>query len=304
MLRSAASCLEANAASLRSGSRQPAEPNSSDPVHSAALTALQSKQAGEDAQLAWIEACQASEVPVQTLRALADECQRQEERLQEEICSLDEELLEAYSALQKEPYHLFGIWVHQGQQAEARAGHYVAFLKDWRQDRWLRFSDSFVSTVSWEEVRRAALGGEGQSDAATQKSRSSAYVLVYMEAKLAESQQDADKDIEIPGELLEEIQKDNRALENERGSWEEQVKAGPLGLGRGLGAGDGSLLPGRSVSSDSTRKPSSKNTRCFCTTGNPRSLWEMPLAIPTRRTPTIGSSSTIPCRGSTTSRRF
>ncbi|CAE7028626.1 USP25 [Symbiodinium sp. CCMP2456] len=228
VLRSAASCLEANAASLRSGSRQPAEPNS-DPVHCAALTA-RSKQAGEDAQLAWIEACQASEVPVQTLRALADECQRQEERLQEEICSLDQELLEAYSALQKEPYHLFGIWVHQGQQAEARAGHYVAFLKDWRQDRWLRFSDSFVSTVSWEEVRRAALGGEGQNDVAgTQaKSRSSAYVLVYMEAKLAESQQDADKDIEIPGELLEEIQKDNRALENERGSWEEQVKVREL----------------------------------------------------------------------------
>eukprot|EP00439_Symbiodinium_sp_Y106_P082703 s1430_g22.t1 len=233
VLRSAASCLEANAASLRSGGSPPAEPNPGDPVHCAALTALRSKQAGEDAQLAWIEACQASEVPVQTLRALADECQRQEERLQEEICSLDQELLEAYSALQKEPYHLFGIWVHQGQQAEARSGHYVAFLKDWRQDRWLRFSDSFVSTVSWEEVRRAALGGEGQGDVAgttgaQAKSRSSAYVLVYMEAKLAESQQNADKDIEIPGELLEEIQKDNRALQNERGSWEEQVKVREL----------------------------------------------------------------------------
>ena len=240
VLRSAASCLEANAASLRSGGSPPAEPNPGDPVHCAALTALRSKQAGEDAQLAWIEACQASEVPVQTLRALADECQRQEERLQEEICSLDQELLEAYSALQKEPYHLFGIWVHQGQQAEARSGHYVAFLKDWRQDRWLRFSDSFVSTVSWEEVRRAALGGEGQGDVAgttgaQAKSRSSAYVLVYMEAKLAESQQNADKDIEIPGELLEEIQKDNRALQNERGSWEEQVKAGQDSVWEGDG---------------------------------------------------------------------
>ena len=217
-----------------------------DPVHSAALTAWTTST--KDADVDWIQAWRASASdPVQTLRALADTCQNQEGRLQEEVTSLDRQLSEAYAPLQKEPYHLYGIWVHQGQEAEARSGHYVAFLKDWRKNRWMRFSDSSVQVATWEEVRKAALGGdcgEGEGGTSPQnaqsgaqnvrsKSRSSAYVLVYMEAGLAESQQkepDAAGDLVrlIPAELLEEIQTDNRALQNERGSWQEQVKVREL----------------------------------------------------------------------------
>ena len=39
----------------------------------------------------------------------------------------------------------------------------VSPRKDWREDRWMRFSDSFVSIVSWEEVRKAALGGQASA---------------------------------------------------------------------------------------------------------------------------------------------
>ena len=225
LLRSAASCLEANVRALKS---EPTQSSSFDPD-----SALIASRMDANSETDWIQTLQTSDPAqtVQTLRALADACQNQEERLQGELASLERQLCEAYSKdLQKQPYYLFGIWVHQGQQAEAKAGHYVAFLKDWREDRWMRFSDSFVSIVSWDEVRAAALGGETWNDGQNAKSRSSAYVLVYMEAALAESQQRecAAADEIIPAELLEEIKTDNRALQNERGSWQEQVKVREL----------------------------------------------------------------------------
>ncbi len=162
---------------------------------------------------------------VSLLRSLAEACGRQEEQLQSEKLRIEKELSEAYNGIGQSEYQLFGIWVHQGH--DARSGHYLAFLKD-REDCWMRFSDSFVSFVTWEEVKCAAIGAS--EDRKSGASKSSAYVLVYMESSLARAQAEAgEKDPAISASaLFEEIQADNKVLQTERGTWEEQVKAREL----------------------------------------------------------------------------
>ena len=160
--------------------------------------------------------------PVALLRSLAEACRQQEEYLESEKLRIQRELSEAYNAVGQSEYQLFGIWVHQGQ--DARSGHYLAFLKDWREDRWMRFSDSSVSFVTWEEVRSAAGVGKSSSLSST----SSAYTLVYMEASLARDQAQGEKEPPISSGLYEEIQADNTVLQNERGTWEQQVKTREL----------------------------------------------------------------------------
>eukprot|EP00931_Biecheleriopsis_adriatica_P072952 TRINITY_DN47330_c0_g1_i1.p1 TRINITY_DN47330_c0_g1~~TRINITY_DN47330_c0_g1_i1.p1 ORF type:complete len:1138 (-),score=236.26 TRINITY_DN47330_c0_g1_i1:46-2979(-) len=189
---------------------------------------------------------------VHMLRALASLCQNQEDQLSSEMARLKQDLTDANAPLQQQPYELFAIWVHEGQQADARAGHYMAYLKDLQKDRWVRFSDSHVSVVPWEEVQAAAVGGSGlershsqhlgkqESTGASQQtssasSSSSAYVLVYMEASLAQAQRAAVTESEaveahtgtesslIPPQLLSEIIEDNDRLRLEQGSWEDQA---------------------------------------------------------------------------------
>ncbi|CAK8994463.1 unnamed protein product [Durusdinium trenchii] len=189
---------------------------------------------------AWQEAVETVPAALKALRCLAELCESQEEHLVREQLRVQKELSEAYEShgLQKEGYELYAIWVHQG---EARSGHYLAFLRDWRQDRWVRFSDSFVSIVTWEEVQTVALGGTSRSSAYVSLAvlsdifvASLPSVLVYMEAslvKLEAASEEGEIDlIALPSlvSLLKEINVDNQLLEDERGSWEEQLKGREL----------------------------------------------------------------------------
>jgi len=78
-------------------------------------------------------------------------------------------------------------------------------------------------------VKCAAIGASEDRKSGASKS-SSAYVLVYMESSLARAQAEAgEKDPAISASaLFEEIQADNKVLQTERGTWEEQVKAREL----------------------------------------------------------------------------
>lgn len=189
LLGASASCLERNAAAVA-----PVPPARA-PAHPDCLGLAPDAEADKAVEL---------------LRSLAETCEQRQMELEQRQRELRQELEEAYRELSKEGYDLFGIWVHQG--LEARSGHYLAFIKDWPSLRWMRFSDSSVSYVTWEEVHQAALGGS-----------SSAYVLVYMDSSLAQAQAQGGQEVRPPDELMEEIRKDNQALEGERGSWEEQV---------------------------------------------------------------------------------
>lgn len=147
------------------------------------------------------------------LRALRDACQEQVRGLSEELETLTSEISGAYSAFQSLPYELYAIWVHSGI---AGSGHYLAYVRDWQHQRWVRFDDAVVSVVPWEDLRSAAIGQSG--------SHTSAYVLVYVERALAlqEGRKRPEEEVLstaeslLPPGLTEEIRRDNEALQSEQ----------------------------------------------------------------------------------------
>jgi ubiquitin carboxyl-terminal hydrolase 25/28 len=76
--------------------------------------------------------------------------------------------------LNKHPYHLHAICIHDGN---ANSGHYYAFIKDHYNSKWLRFNDVRVSDVTEEQVFKEANGGS---------SWMTAYWLVYVNEEQAE----------------------------------------------------------------------------------------------------------------------
>jgi len=157
---------------------------------------------------------------VQLLRGVRDSCRAQSSQLHEELARLGAEIEGAYEGLRQHPYELYAIWVHQGI---AGSGHYLAYLRDWQNDRWIRFDDALVSVVAWEDVRAAAVGREG--------SNTSAYVLVYVEGQLATEQarpRDQAAALRLlegmlPPQLLQEIRSDNEVVREEQAQREGRL---------------------------------------------------------------------------------
>lgn len=169
----------------------------------------------------WFPQGIAREAPAaaQLLRGVRDSCRAQAAGLRGRLEELAAEASGAYRELEDSPYELYAIWVHQGI---AGSGHYLAYLRDWRHDRWIRFDDASVSVVPWADVRAAAVGQEG--------SNTSAYVLVYMERGLAAAQGRAESEkpsagpeAALPPDLLEDIRRDNEELKVELGRREERM---------------------------------------------------------------------------------
>ena len=71
--------------------------------------------------------------------------------------------------MQKEPYHLHSIAVHQGG---AESGHYFAYIYDRAQQKWRKYNDIRVTDVTEEEVFKASEGGDGWE---------TAYWVVYVQ---------------------------------------------------------------------------------------------------------------------------
>jgi len=75
--------------------------------------------------------------------------------------------------MQKKPYHLHSICVHDGN---ANSGHYYTFIYDRFNQKWRRFNDIRVSEVSEEDVFKESEGGH---------SWQTAYWVVYVEDSIA-----------------------------------------------------------------------------------------------------------------------
>lgn len=106
------------------------------------------------------------------LRGLRASCERRVQSLRADIGRLELEMESAYTGLRAQAYELHAIWLHSGI---AGSGHYLAYVRDRRRQRWYRLNDVQVAVVSWDDVRMAAVNREGSS--------TSAYVLVYIEAQ-------------------------------------------------------------------------------------------------------------------------
>mmetsp|Transcript_73355 Transcript_73355/g.203593 ORF Transcript_73355/g.203593 Transcript_73355/m.203593 type:complete len:1148 (-) Transcript_73355:78-3521(-) len=226
MLGLAAGCLESNASHAASASKEesyaeggealergdPDNVNAARVAESALNVAeLLAASAGGDSSAA-IEAAK-------LLRGMQEACRRQVARLRDELDRLTREIDDVHRDLRHLPYELHAIWAHQGI---AGSGHYWAYLRDWRNDRWIRVDDAIVSVVTWETVHAAAVGQEG--------SNTSAYVLVYLQTELSEAQGSIHPDSAlqnakalVPKQLLEEIRRDNERVQAEQRTEAERL---------------------------------------------------------------------------------
>jgi len=203
--------------SLEDNARETAAPSDPQPLGDSHPHAIAAAAASEDlsAQLRDIAPSAA-----QLLRRMRDSCAERVALLRAQLDSLTEEINAVYSDLRQHPYQLYAIWVHQGI---AGSGHYLAYLRDWRNDRWIRLDDALVSVVEWEDVHALAVGQEG--------SNTSAYILVYVDSRFVEEhEQPRDEDAArasaeraLPPELIREIHLDNEALRKEQLQREAQL---------------------------------------------------------------------------------
>lgn len=67
----------------------------------------------------------------------------------ERITSIKSEIHGLFQDFKGKKYHLFGVFMHDG---EANFGHYWHYLYDSSKSRWLKYNDSLVTEVQEEEV--------------------------------------------------------------------------------------------------------------------------------------------------------
>jgi ubiquitin C-terminal hydrolase len=113
---------------------------------------------------------------------------------------LRKQINDAYADLNKHVYELFAVWIHSGQPS---SGHYWAYIKDLRLNKWIKFNDILVSFVDENVVFNDAIGST--------ESSVSAYFLIYMSREFAQNaQQYLDYEKFIPPFLLKEIEESNK----------------------------------------------------------------------------------------------
>ncbi|KXS19866.1 cysteine proteinase [Gonapodya prolifera JEL478] len=134
---------------------------------------------------------------------------------------LAEFLDESADKTQNWKYVCVGVLVHAG---DTHGGHYYALIKPTKNGRWLRFDDDKVVPVTEREVYEENFGGESLFRAPGTKSIKrfvNAYMLVYMrETSMDELLSDVVQD-DIPGHLVERIEKEREEAERERKEREE-----------------------------------------------------------------------------------
>eukprot|EP00929_Paragymnodinium_shiwhaense_P064594 TRINITY_DN32382_c0_g1_i1.p1 TRINITY_DN32382_c0_g1~~TRINITY_DN32382_c0_g1_i1.p1 ORF type:complete len:1119 (-),score=286.46 TRINITY_DN32382_c0_g1_i1:113-3469(-) len=207
----AAECLEENSASSSSSSSKAVALEDAGPGGLCLSHDSDSRVLNEEELLA------SGASAAKLLRGMMEASRAKVTSLKGELEGLAREIDEAHRGLRRIPYELHAIWAHQGI---AGSGHYWAYLRDWPNDRWLRFDDAAVSIVKWEDVRTAAVGG----------SSTSAYVFVYLQQDLASEQTKAVQaeivkhaEALVPSPLLDEIRRDNISVQGEHRTKEERL---------------------------------------------------------------------------------
>lgn len=142
--------------------------------------------------------------------ACIEQMQRQLSEIYKKI-----EMLYADPNLQKNKYKLHSLLIHDGY---AGSGHYYAFVHDIESDKWRKYSDLIITDISFEDVMRDAIGGNGLT---------SAYCLFYVKEDLLQKTDIPYWGFEldtihntvyrnlIPQSIFNEIEIENKKLEEE-----------------------------------------------------------------------------------------
>ncbi|GIY48602.1 hypothetical protein CDAR_499552 [Caerostris darwini] len=153
----------------------------------------------------------------QCLKRWRKEVESNVKNLQENINNIDNTIKEIYndSSLQKKPYRLHAVLVHEGQAA---SGHYWAYVYCPKRKLWLKFNDVSVSETSWSDLQRDSMGGHHYA---------SAYCLLYVDELrpelfygCRESEVGPDYLYTLPDDLQEYVEQDNVSFSLEAEQWD------------------------------------------------------------------------------------
>lgn len=89
----------------------------------------------------------------------------------EKIEEIDREIEKAYKEINKTPYHLYSLLIHEGG---ADSGHYYSYTYDFQASKWRKYNDINITEETQEQVFR-----EGKGLNVT-----SAYYLVYAQKEV------------------------------------------------------------------------------------------------------------------------
>nr|KAG5693883.1 hypothetical protein BaRGS_014324 [Batillaria attramentaria] len=153
------------------------------------------------------------------LRRWRTEVENDVRELQATISDLESKLDKMYSdeSMQKFPYHLHAVLVHEGQAA---SGHYWAFIYDDSRSLWLKFNDITISESSWEELEKESVGGYHNA---------SAYCLMYVDRSriqdfcgAGEASAHVENIETLPSDLQEHVAGDNKMFAHEIEDWDAE----------------------------------------------------------------------------------
>ncbi|XP_071095557.1 LOW QUALITY PROTEIN: ubiquitin carboxyl-terminal hydrolase 25-like [Haliotis cracherodii] len=156
------------------------------------------------------------------LRRWRTEVETDVRELQENISRLEDQVNSTYSddAMQKFPYHLHAVLVHEGQAA---SGHYWAYIYDLTREKWLKFNDITVSESSWEELEKESMGGYHNA---------SAYCLMYVDRtrlEALEGRQRKEQVEALPPDLSDQVMDDNKKFGKELEDWDREMALKKVG---------------------------------------------------------------------------
>jgi len=75
-------------------------------------------------------------------------CLEREKQNRQDMETLEKQLTQhledVYATMKSIPYKLVGVWMHSGS---ASGGHFWAYIKDFKTEKFMKFNDIFVSEV-------------------------------------------------------------------------------------------------------------------------------------------------------------
>ncbi|KAG2388438.1 hypothetical protein C9374_000602 [Naegleria lovaniensis] len=113
-------------------------------------------------------------------------------------------------------YDLFAVLIHSGS---ALGGHYYAYIKSLSNGKWYNFNDSNVSEIDAQQVK-LMYGTNDASATGRYSSSTNAYMLLYRKRDDNLNINHVEENM-IPGDLREEVEKDNEQIAEELRKAEE-----------------------------------------------------------------------------------
>lgn len=145
------------------------------------------------------------ESSIEVLKTIMEYDRKQCESFEAKVQSLARQEESAYRGVDKAKYRLHAVLVHDGAPS---GGHYWTFIRNWKtapEDlKWMRLSDSSVTSVTEEDMLSWSVGG---------KSRASANCLIYTVESTLESKYRTGESISeesrrlLPAVRIEEIER-------------------------------------------------------------------------------------------------